>query len=59
MLKHSALANFQNLTMKNTLDLLSCVECGRCTQVCPANLAGKPLDPKKIITKTRDLFYNK
>lgn len=51
------LGKLSELTMKNTLDLLSCVECGRCTQVCPANLAGKPLDPKKIITKTRDLFY--
>ncbi len=51
------LGKLSELTMKNTLDLLTCVECGRCTQVCPANLAGKPLDPKKIITKTRDLFY--
>jgi Fe-S oxidoreductase len=51
------LGKLSELTMKNTLDLLSCVECGRCTQVCPANLAGKPLNPKTIITKTRDLFY--
>lgn len=49
------LGKLSELTMKNNLDLLTCVECGRCTQVCPANLAGKPLDPKKIITKTRDL----
>ncbi|MCP4914126.1 MAG: 4Fe-4S dicluster domain-containing protein [Oligoflexia bacterium] len=51
------LGKLSELTHKNTLDLLTCVECGRCTQVCPANLAGKPLDPKKIITKTRDLAY--
>jgi len=49
------LGKLSELTMKNNLDLLSCVECGRCTQVCPANLAGKILDPKKIITKARDL----
>ncbi|MGZ3789636.1 MAG: heterodisulfide reductase-related iron-sulfur binding cluster [Bacteriovorax sp.] len=49
------LGKLSELTIKNNLDLLTCVECGRCTQVCPANLAGKPLDPKKIITKTRDL----
>ncbi|MDD4973376.1 MAG: heterodisulfide reductase-related iron-sulfur binding cluster [Bacteriovorax sp.] len=49
------LGKLSELTMKHNLDLLSCVECGRCTQVCPANLAGKPLDPKLIITKTRDL----
>jgi Fe-S oxidoreductase/nitrate reductase gamma subunit len=48
------LGKFSELTMKNKFDLLTCVECGRCTQVCPANGAGKPLDPKKIITKARD-----
>jgi Fe-S oxidoreductase len=50
------LGKLSELTMKNRLDLISCVECGRCTQVCPANNAGKPLDPKKIVTKARDLF---
>ncbi|MGB0453525.1 MAG: heterodisulfide reductase-related iron-sulfur binding cluster [Bacteriovoracaceae bacterium] len=48
------LSKFSELTLKNKFDLLTCVECGRCTQVCPANIAGKPLDPKKIITKLRD-----
>ncbi len=52
------LGKLSELTMKNNLDLLTCVECGRCTQVCPANLAGKILDPKKIITKTRDLAFD-
>ena len=48
------LGKASELTAKQRLDAISCVECGRCTQVCPANLAGRPLDPKKIITKTRD-----
>ncbi len=43
-------------TLKMRLDTLACVECGRCTQVCPANLADKPLDPKLIITKMRDVM---
>ena len=30
------------------------MECGRCTEVCPANLSGKNLNPKTIITKARD-----
>lgn len=51
------LGKLSELSLKNNLDLLACVECGRCTQVCPANLAGKSLDPKTIITKTRDLSY--
>lgn len=48
------LGKASELTAKQRMDTLACVECGRCTQVCPANLAGRPLDPKKIITKTRD-----
>lgn len=52
------LGKFSELTMKNKWDLLTCVECGRCTQVCPAKAAGKPLDPKKIITKARDFSFD-
>lgn len=48
------LGKASELTSKQVMDTISCVECGRCTLVCPANLAGKPLDPKTIITKTRD-----
>jgi Fe-S oxidoreductase len=50
------LGKTSELTMKMRLDTLACVECGRCTQVCPANLADKPLDPKLIITKLRDVM---
>lgn len=50
------LGKTSELTMKQRLDTLACVECGRCTQVCPANLAGKPLDPKLIVTKMRDVM---
>ncbi len=48
------LSNLSELSAKNRFDLLACVECGRCTQVCPANNAGKNLNPKTIITKLRD-----
>jgi len=40
-----------------TTDLLgafSCTECGRCTAVCPANITGKLLSPRKIMMDTRD-----
>ena len=54
------LGKISELSMKQKFDTLACVECGRCTNVCPANLAGKPLNPKTIITKMRDfLFANK
>lgn len=41
------------LTWKNLLDGYSCTECGRCTSVCPANLTGKLLSPRKIVINTR------
>lgn len=43
-----------DLTWKNLLDAYSCTECGRCTSVCPANLTGKVLSPRKIMMDTRD-----
>lgn len=38
----------------NLLNAYSCTECGRCTDVCPANITGKKLSPRKIIMDTRD-----
>ena len=32
----------------------TCTECGRCTAVCPANLTGKLLSPRKVVMDTRD-----
>ena len=39
------------------IDLLgayTCTECGRCTDVCPANITGKKLSPRKIVMNVRD-----
>ena len=44
----------QDLTWKNLLEAYTCTECGRCTSVCPANLTGKLLSPRKIMMDTRD-----
>ncbi len=46
--------DFEQLTWKSILDGYTCTECGRCTSVCPANLTGKPLSPRKIIINTRE-----
>jgi Fe-S oxidoreductase len=43
-----------DLSWKNLLDAYSCTECGRCTDVCPANMTGKKLSPRKIMMDTRD-----
>ncbi len=40
-------------TWKNYLDSLACTECGRCTSVCPANITGKKLSPRKIMMDLR------
>jgi heterodisulfide reductase subunit C/nitrate reductase gamma subunit len=43
----------EDLTWKAYLDSLACTECGRCTEVCPANITGKKLSPRKIIMDVR------
>ena len=40
------LTDLTKLTKNQVLDIFSCVECGRCTDVCPANRGGGILDPK-------------
>ena len=42
------------LSWTQLLNAYSCTECGRCTSVCPANLSGKKLSPRKIMMDTRD-----
>ena len=43
----------EDVTWKNYLDSLACTECGRCTSVCPANVTGKKLSPRKIVMDVR------
>jgi heterodisulfide reductase subunit C len=43
-----------DLTWKQLMDAYTCTECGRCTDVCPANKTGKSLSPRKILMDTRD-----
>jgi Fe-S oxidoreductase len=43
----------KDLTRIASLQAYSCVECGRCTEHCPANSTGKVLNPKEIILGTR------
>ncbi len=43
-----------DLSWKSLLDAYTCTECGRCTSVCPANITGKKLSPRKIMMDTRD-----
>ena len=49
----------EDFTWKQLLDSMACTECGRCTDVCPANIAGMTLSPMKIITDIRQELYDK
>ncbi|WP_239616120.1 (Fe-S)-binding protein [Cohnella mopanensis] len=49
----------EDLTRKQRLDLFACVECGRCTDVCPAANTDKGLSPMHLMTKLRDTLQRK
>lgn len=47
-------SDVQDLNWVQLLNAYTCTECGRCTSVCPANITGKKLSPRKIMMDTRD-----
>jgi Fe-S oxidoreductase len=48
------LVSGKDITRVTALQAYSCVECGRCTEHCPANNTGKELNPKLIALGVRD-----
>lgn len=49
------LRTLADLSWKDILDGLTCTECGRCQDACPAYATGKPLNPKALIMGVREL----
>jgi Fe-S oxidoreductase len=47
----------EDFTWKHMLDFYSCADCGRCSDNCPANAVGRPLSPRFISIKGRDLVF--
>ena len=47
-------ATVADMTWKQIVDTMSCTECGRCQDVCPAYITGKELSPKLLIMALRD-----
>ncbi|MFO7988495.1 MAG: (Fe-S)-binding protein, partial [Desulfotignum sp.] len=47
----------EDFTWKHMLDFYSCADCGRCSDQCPANAVGRPLSPRFISIKARDLMF--
>lgn len=43
-----------DFTQLQLIDLYACVECGRCTNMCPATGTGKMLSPMDLIVKLRN-----
>ena len=50
-------ATVQDLTWKQIVDTMSCTECGRCQDVCPAYNTGKELSPKLLMMALRDQVF--
>lgn len=48
-----------DFTWKDLLDFDACTECGRCTDVCPANTVGKSLSPRDIILDLQGLMHRR
>jgi Fe-S oxidoreductase len=47
----------EDLTWKQMMDSMSCTECGRCQDACPAWATGKTLSPKLVIMGVRDHLF--
>ncbi|MGZ5442656.1 MAG: (Fe-S)-binding protein [Thermoanaerobaculia bacterium] len=56
-LKSFGVKKFEDFTWKHMLDFYSCVDCGRCSDHCPANAVGRPLSPRFISIKARDYAF--
>ena len=52
------LETLKDLGSKSVLDALTCVECGRCQDNCPAQAAGKALNPKTLILQTQEALLS-
>lgn len=53
------LKDIEDGTWKHYIDSLTCTQCGRCTSVCPANLTGKLLSPRKLMIDFRSRMNEK
>ena len=55
--KSFGVKTFEDFTWKHMLDFYSCADCGRCSDNCPANSAGRPLSPRFLTNKARDYAF--
>lgn len=51
------MGTIRDMTWKQMVDGMTCTECGRCQDACPAFATGKNLSPKLVIMGLRDQLY--
>ncbi|HXG27108.1 MAG TPA: (Fe-S)-binding protein, partial [Candidatus Binatia bacterium] len=51
------IGSIKDMTWKQMVDAMTCTECGRCQDACPAFATGKNLSPKLVIQNLRDQLY--
>lgn len=49
----------EDFTWKHILDFYTCVDCGRCSDNCPANAVKRPLSPRFISIKGRNHVFDR
>jgi Fe-S oxidoreductase len=49
----------EDVTWVSYMNSLACTQCGRCVEVCPANITGKLLSPRKVMMDTRKRMKEK
>lgn len=47
----------EHLEWKHLMDVMACIECGRCQDQCPAYHTGKALSPKNVIVNMKHHLY--
>ena len=58
-LEYFGIKYFEDFTWKHMLDFYTCVDCGRCSDNCPANFVGRPLSPRFLTLKARDYMFDR
>ena len=55
--EHFGVGKIEDFSWKQKLDFFTCTECGRCREICPTHLTGKPLTPKGFTVDLRNTLY--
>ncbi len=55
-IEYYGVKKMEDFTWKQIFDFISCTECGRCSDLCPASITKKPLSPMHLVHKLKDRF---